>query len=57
MCALERELSLEARMKAAGVPMEDNIGGTAAGEKPSGATLAQTRRQTTDGGGGGHDGE
>lgn len=51
MCALEKELSPEARMTAAGV----NVGGdVVAGEEPGGK-VAQTRRQTTDGGG--HDGE
>lgn len=61
MCALEKELFLEARMKAAGVNVEDI--GAVAGEEPSGGggTLAQTRRQTTNRGGGGagagdHDG-
>eukprot|EP00752_Nemacystus_decipiens_P002399 g2263.t1 len=49
VCALEKELSLEARLKAAGINVEDI--GDVAGEEPSGAggTAVQTRRQTRNG--------
>lgn len=51
VCALEKELSLEARMKAAGINVEDI--GDVAGEEPSGGgegTATPARRQATNDG-------
>lgn len=56
VCALEKELSLEAAMKASG----DNVGdiGDVAGDKVSGEErLVPAWHQTINGGGDGHDSE